>query len=115
MEPRDEPAEVEVVRDRSLTITFHDGYVARFDLEPLRRGCPCAECRGRRDRGEPAWPRRGSPLELTLVDAAFHGAWGLALVWNDGHGTGIYPFAALRRWSEGGPAFPPDSGLGGAE
>jgi DUF971 family protein len=51
---------------------------------------------------------------LRIEDAQLHGAWGLNLVWNDGHRTGIYPFDALRRWSDGQPAFPPDSGLPGS-
>lgn len=112
MDARFEPADVEVVRDSGVTITFHDGHVAHFDLLALRQGCPCATCRGLRDRGEAAWPRPGSPAELSIVDASFHGAWGLAFAWNDGHGTGIYPFTSLRRWSEGQAPFSPDSGLG---
>ncbi|CAN5556431.1 hypothetical protein BH24ACT4_BH24ACT4_09490 [soil metagenome] len=112
MDARNEPADVEVVRDTGVTITFHDGHVATFDLLTLRRGCPCATCRGLRGKGEAVWPRPGSPLELRLLDASFHGAWGLAFAWNDGHCTGIYPFDALRRWSEGQPPFSPDSGLG---
>jgi DUF971 family protein len=59
-------------------------------------------------------PQPGAPAELAVVDAQLHGGWGLAFAWNDGHGTGIYPFAALRRWSEGHPPFAADSGLGGA-
>ena len=113
MDERFEPADVEVMKAEGVTITFHDGHVARFDLTTLRTGCPCAQCRGLRDRGEPAWPRPGAPPELAVVDAEFHGAWGLMFTWNDGHGTGIYPFESLRRWSEGRPPFPSDSGLGG--
>ena len=112
---RDERFEAEgidVVRDEGVTITFADGYVAAFDLVTLRQGCPCATCRGVRDRGEPAWPGPSSPQPLRIDDAALHGAWGLDIWWNDGHATGIYPFDALRRWHEDDEAFGPDSGLG---
>ena len=55
-----------------------------------------------------------SPVRYTLNERpALHGAWGLNITWNDGHRTGIFPFDALRRWSDGGPAFGPDSGLRG--
>lgn len=114
MDDRDEPASIDVVRDEGVTLTFVDGYVARFDLVTLRLGCPCATCRGLRDRGEAAWPRPGSPTPLRIDDARLNGAWGLSITWNDGHSTGIYPFDALRRWHEGRAAYPPDSGLGGA-
>ena len=73
-------------------------------------GCPCAACRSLRDRGEQAWPRPASPQPLRLTDAALHGAWGLQLTWNDGHATGIFPFEALRRWSEGRQALRPIPG-----
>src|SRR4030095_5102689 len=46
------PRTMDVDRDEAVTITFHDGHVARFDLLTLRLNCPCATCRGLRDRGE---------------------------------------------------------------
>ena len=74
--------------------------MARFDLVTLRTGCPCATFRSLRDRGEAAWPRPGSPQPLRIESAELCGAWGLAISWNDGHTTGIFPFEALRRQSE---------------
>lgn len=113
MDERYEPKTIDVVRDEGVTIAFHDGYVAAFDLMRLRLGCPCATCRSLRDQGADTWPRPGSPTPLRIRDAHLHGAWGLVVTWNDGHDTGIYPFESLRRWHEGGVAFTPDSGLGG--
>ena len=113
MEDRYEPATIDVKRDEGVTITFLDGHVARFDLLTLRRGCPCATCRGLRDRGEVVWPRPGSPTPLRVENAELHGAWGLVIRWNDGHGTGIFPFESLRDWHFGDAPFRPDSGLGG--
>ncbi len=112
MDERYEPKLTEVKRDEGVTITFHDDHVAHFDLLTLRQNCPCAGCRGQRDRGELAWPRAGSPTPLAISDAEFHGAWALHITWNDGHAAGMYPFESLRRWSEGDEAFPPDSGMG---
>jgi prepilin-type processing-associated H-X9-DG protein len=106
-----EPIDVEVRRDEGMTVTFADGHVGRFDLTDLRAGCPCATCRSLRDHGDVAWPRPESPQPLRIEDAGFHGAWGIQVTWNDGHRTGIYPFDALRRWSEGQIAFGADSGL----
>ncbi len=114
MEEKYEPATIDVARDEGITMTFLDGHVARFDLLRLRQGCPCATCRGLRDQGEAVWPRPGSPDPLRIENASLHGAWGLAITWNDGHATGIFPFESLRRWHEGTSAFGPDSGLGGA-
>ena len=112
VDERYEPATIDVEKDTAVTLTFLDGYIAEFDLLTLRKGCPCAACRGLRDQQQLAWPRPDSPMPLRIESANLHGAWGLAISWNDGHSTGIFPFESLRRWHEGHPAFPPDSGLG---
>ena len=104
VDDRYEPMNIEVERDRAVTLTYVDGYVVSFELVMLRKGCPCATCRGLRDQGEDVWPRPDSPTPLRIEDARLHGAWGLALTWNDGHATGIFPFELLRRWHEGGDA-----------
>lgn len=112
MEDRYEPELVDVKRDEGVSITFLDGHQAWFDLLTLRRNCPCAACRGLRDQGAEVWPRPGSPTPLRIEHAEFHGAWGLTIVWNDGHGTGIFPFESLRTWSTTPTSpFGPDSGL----
>lgn len=102
MDPRHQAVLTDVERDKGITITFEDDYVASFDLMTLRLGCACAACRGLRDRGQDVWPRPNSPLPLRITDAELHGAWGLKITWNDTHATGIFPFSALREWHEAG-------------
>ena len=109
-----EVTEITVDRDTAVTLTFADGRECTFGLEELRQACPCAGCRGARDKGEAPWPTPRSPLPLTITDANLVGAWGLSITWNDGHAAGIYPWESLRRWCDHGrPEYPPDSGLGG--
>src|SRR5688572_29744553 len=104
VDDRYEPVSIDVEREKGVTLTYVDGYVVSFDLVTLREGCPCATCRGLRYRGEEVWPRPNSPTPLRIEDARLHGAWGLAITWNDGHDTGIFPFELLRRWHERGRA-----------
>lgn len=94
---------IDVDRQHSVTITFDDGAVCRFELAELRAACPCATCRSFRDRGEPSWPRPGPSTELAIADAELVGAWGISFTWSDGHATGIYPWDALRSWCEAAP------------
>lgn len=108
----DEPRSIEVVKDRGITIVYGDGYLAEIDLMSLRLACPCAGCRSLREQGQESWPRPSSPLPLRIEGAELHGGWGLTIAWNDGHGTGIYPFDSLRRFHEDGEPFARDSGLG---
>ncbi|MEZ5383349.1 MAG: DUF971 domain-containing protein [Microthrixaceae bacterium] len=113
MSDPNEVSNIEVDKARAVTLTFADGEVARFDLEELRRACPCAGCRGRRDQGLTVWPVPGTSGPLLIDDAALHGAWALTFTWNDGHSAGIYPFESLRRWHDGDAPYHADSGLGG--
>lgn len=111
---RHQVRDITIERTEGIVIVFMDGHRASFALEELRLACPCASCRGARDQGKVPWPTPSSPQPLRIQDAGFVGAWGLSIEWNDGHGTGIYPWESLRRWSEfGRPSYPPDSGLGG--
>ncbi len=96
--------DIEVDRQRAVTLTFDDGLVAVFPLAELRALCPCATCRGWRDRGEEPWPRPGTSPELSILDAELVGAWGISFTWSDGHATGIYPWDGLRRWFEARPS-----------
>lgn len=104
LDDRYQPATIDVDRAASVSLTYADGHAVCFDIMTLRQGCPCATCRNLRERGEDVWPRPGSPNPLRITDARLHGAWGLSITWNDGHATGIFPFAALRRWSDSGAA-----------
>jgi len=109
-----EVADVVIEREKGVTIRFEDGKECTFGLEELRMACPCAGCRSSRDRDVAPWPTPRSPLPLTISTAKFVGAWGLAITWNDGHATGIYPWTSMREWCDSGQAtYPPDSGLGG--
>ena len=73
-----------------------------FPVEALRSACPCAACRGQRERGEVAWPRPGAPSAISIRHAELNGAWGLSVDWSDGHSTGIYAWSTLRRWWDAG-------------
>ena len=96
-----------------LRLEFDDGLSGTIGLTELRLNCPCATCRSARQAGRPPWPTSNSQQTLELTDASLVGAWGLGITWNDGHATGIYPFASLHDWIRlGHPGFAPDSGLG---
>lgn len=98
---------IDVERDRGLTIVFGDGQECFFANRDLRQRCPCATCRGYRDQGEEAWPRPGAPAEARVEAADLVGMWGITFTWNDGHSTGIYPFASLRAWCDEGTGVSP--------
>ncbi len=94
--------DVAVDRTTAMTVTFDDEVVAVFPVDELRAACPCATCRGMRERGEVAWPRVGQAATISVTDAELTGAWGISIRWSDGHDTGIYAWSVLRRWWDAG-------------
>jgi DUF971 family protein len=94
------PSSIEVDRGEAITLTWEDGSESRYPLEELRVNCPCAECRGLRERQLPVWPKPSSPLPLRIETAELVGGWGLTLTWNDGHSTGIFAWSLLRFWAD---------------
>jgi len=109
-----EVVDIEVDRGAmELRVRWDDGFTGALSLTAMRLACPCAGCRGSRDRGEEPWPTARSPRPLGIDHAELVGAWGLGIRWNDGHETGIYPFEAIRRWCERDHIdLPGDSGFG---
>ena len=93
MSPVPVPRAVDVDRRVGVRLTWDDGSVTTVDLATLRRRCPCAECRSRRERGEVVGP---DPSALHLADAETVGGYGLGVTWGDGHRTGIYSWELLR-------------------
>ncbi|MEO5901763.1 MAG: DUF971 domain-containing protein [Ilumatobacteraceae bacterium] len=99
---REDVVDIEIQRAAGVKVTYGDGAVLDVAVETLRAICPCATCRGMRERGQDAWPKPGQPATITITDAELVGAWGLSIRWSDGHDTGIYAWSVLREWWDAG-------------
>jgi len=84
-----EPTNIQQIGDE-LAIVWNDGIESYFNLEFLRRACPCAAC-----GGEPNVTYSPESFQLTGFDIV--GGYALQPRWADGHRTGIYSFTYLRR------------------
>jgi DUF971 family protein len=88
-----------------LAVKWDDGGETFVPLEKLRRACPCAGCKGETDvmgnlcKGPETAYR---PNAFQLVRLVNVGSYAVQPVWGDGHATGIYPFAYLRKVSDRG-------------
>ena len=83
-----------------LAIKWEDGSESFIPLERLRRGCPCAACKGEMDimgnlhKG----PEQAlTPAAVQLRSLKRVGTYGVQPTWGDGHATGIFSFEYLRR------------------
>src|ERR1700693_2141127 len=85
-----------------LAIQWNDGTESYFNLEILRRACPCAACGGEPDvLGNISRPNVSySEKSFQLAGFDLVGGYALQPRWADGHSTGIYSFTYLRRLAQ---------------
>lgn len=96
-----EPSNVQQI-GHELAIQWNDGTESFFDLQFLRRACPCAACGGEPDvlgnilRPEVSYAENS----FELASVSIVGGYALQPRWRDGHDTGLYSFHYLRRLAE---------------
>jgi DUF971 family protein len=93
-----EPKNIQQIGNE-LAIQWNDGSENYFDLQFLRRACPCAAC-----GGEPDVLGNIMRPDVSYTDGSFDlvgfdivGGYAVQPRWRDGHVTGIYSFQYLRR------------------
>jgi len=86
-----------------LEVDWADGHTTRYRTAELRGLCPCAHCVNE-VTGVRMHDPAGVPPGLTHTDVRMVGNYAIALRFEDGHDTGIYPFRFLR---EHDPALGP--------
>lgn len=110
MNPPLAPTDLQVFGDE-LALRWNDGAESYLKLEPLRRACPCATCAGETDavgrvyKGE---VHLDPARSFQLASYAIVGGYAFQPTWGDGHATGLYTFAMLRRL--GGESTPGAAG-----
>jgi DUF971 family protein len=85
-----------------LEIVWSDGATCRYPLANLREACPCVECRGGHSRMgsqfDPEDILKLTPARSYTVNSLeLVGNYALMPIWDDGHSTGIYTWAYLRK------------------
>lgn len=101
----DVPRPLSLRRDGDgLRIDWADGVGTFVTWRELRKQCPCATCND--ERAKPPNPFRvlsaqevaaGPPAPLKMSPV---GQYAYQIAWNDGHSTGIYTLAALRKMGQ---------------
>jgi len=93
-----QPKKISIIDKRYLHIEWNDGSDSMIMLASLRKNCPCATCKGERDKQPATFIPLLSTASLTIKDIKPLGNYGIQLFWQDGHNTGIYTYESLNRW-----------------
>ena len=83
---------------RTLGITWTDNQSSKFDMVSLRRKCPCATCIDEWTH-EPILKPESIAETVRPLKVESVGQYALNVQFSDGHKTGIYTFAMLRKLS----------------
>jgi DUF971 family protein len=97
------PVDIQQIGEE-VAIKWDDGGESFIGLKKLRRGCPCAGCKGEVDVMGNVYKnpeKRLSDRAFQLVRLNRVGGYAVQPVWGDGHDTGLYTFEQLRRLGEG--------------
>ena len=91
-----QPVNIAPFPNGEIGIVWDDGHESYYQSHALRCACGCASCvdeaTGKKILIDERVPRDVRAREFHPV-----GNYGVAIVWSDGHDTGIYSFDTLRR------------------
>jgi DUF971 family protein len=96
-----DPEHIAISKSRGIEIDWKDGHKSSFDVVYLRDHCPCASCTGshgttpRPKTANNPFPMYAPKIKMESVEPV--GNYGIRILWNDGHSTGIYSFDHFRR------------------
>lgn len=94
-----EPVQIIEESDSEVTITWSDDLETHYNALDLRRTCPCAGCINEWT-GEKMLKDDQIPVDLSFRSISIVGRYALNFHFSDGHDTGIFSFAYLRKLSD---------------
>ena len=90
------PTELRFSRSgQSLTVSFDDGEISVIPYKRLREESPSAENKGHGNGPPP--PRAPVPDTISVVKAEPTGRYAVRIEFTDGHKTGLYTWALLKK------------------
>jgi len=98
-----QPTRLQLVQPNRLVINWSDGGKREYDVDDLRKKCPCATCREKRRESEAAPPALlpviapEETLPLTITGMEPVGNYAYSIQFSDGHNTGIFALELLQQ------------------
>jgi len=94
------PVQIKVIEKKKLFLKWDDGSKCDIPLEKLRRYCPCATCLAERERQGNSYIQIFNDNQVRIANIIQVGSYAIGITWKDGHNTGIYEFAFLKKLAE---------------
>jgi DUF971 family protein len=94
-----EPVQIIEESDSELSIAWSDDSESRYNAAELRRACPCAGCIDEWT-GKKTLKDESISDDVSFSHISIVGRYALNFHFSDGHESGIYTFAMLRKLAE---------------
>jgi DUF971 family protein len=94
------PTRIKLAAQNKLIINWDDGSESAISLEILRRNCPCATCLTERERESKTFIPLLYKAQIEVQNISQVGNYAISISWKDGHNTGIYEYAYLKKLGE---------------
>ena len=97
------PTKVELTRSDELQIEWSDGEVRQYPVAELRKRCPCATCREKRQqKTEALLPvlSLAETMPTQIQEMRPIGNYAYSIAFSDGHDTGIFTLEFLRSFED---------------
>ena len=94
-----EPVQIIEESDSELSIGWSDDAESKYNAAELRRACPCAGCIDEWT-GKKMLRDESVADDISFSHISIVGRYALNFHFSDGHETGIYTFAMLRKMAE---------------
>jgi len=91
------PKQIKVQNSSILFIRWEDGNESNIPLAKLRDLCPCAICLTEKLKESESYIPFYSDTQTKIEDLTIVGNYALQIKWVDGHNTGIYEYAYLKK------------------
>ena len=91
------PVEIVGLLRSTITFVWDDEHKSVYPARDLRLACRCAECIEEMT-GKQLLDTSKIPDDIRYEKIALVGGYAVSILWSDGHATGIYTFANLRKW-----------------
>ena len=97
-----EPTQIIEESDSAVTVVWDDNFESTFEARALRISCPCASCIDEWT-GAKRLDESQVPESITFRGVSIVGRYALNFRFSDGHDTGIFSFALLRKLADHSP------------
>ncbi|RMF57621.1 MAG: DUF971 domain-containing protein [Calditrichaeota bacterium] len=94
------PTDIRKSGENELIIVWDDGHESHYQMQRLRKACPCATCKTAREKARSGplnvlSPQEVIPENVQVRSAEIIGRYAVQFAWSDGHHEGIYSFDYL--------------------